>query len=743
MRVRTYLFFIVAAALIPLTLFAAYALNALRDTHRELNLTALQESASKAAMLVDAELSSTAAALIALSRSPQLAQGDLAAFHAHARMADLPTLGRTVLYDSQGKPLLDTLSAFNAPLPSATETTAAMVKRAIETQEPTVQGIYLNALRRAPVTSINVPVSLPDGGHFVLGAIFDHAYFQRLLAQRNVPSPWRSVLIDEHGTTIGRNDGMLDLLGTPASPALINLMVGTANKAEAFNDGGSSYYGALSHSLAAPWTIAVTAPVAAIDSAAIRDVQLFHAALIAVVAFALLASLILALTLKRTLGIVSSASTSDEESRRNVTAPTPPIAQSSVPEKALAQEESAALTPAQALSAQERRSDEQHAFLSVLGHELRNPLNAIMGAAAFLDQSGISPERAAGARTILKRQSMRLSHIVNEMQDLTRLALGKTRVTMQPLNLAQLVQATVASLHARNETQHEFSIQVRPSWVEGDPVQLEKMISQLCAYAIRHAPESSTILVRSWTENERAILSVQHAGVGIKAGDLSHIFEPFAHHADDQRTRVSLELGLAFVKVVANLHSGQVQAHSAGLAEGCSFSIRLPAIQPPTTAINQDAPLNLLVKPHQGPPFDANLASMAPPHPATARARLRVVYVEDLDDARVMIAGKLRARGCEVFEAADGLTGLALCMQVRPDVALLDVALPGIDGYELARRLRAQTATRSMRLIALTAYGRADDRARALEAGFDAHLVKPVGIDALLEAAEQRQELII
>jgi CheY-like chemotaxis protein len=216
--------------------------------------------------------------------------------------------------------------------------------------------------------------------------------------------------------------------------------------------------------------------------------------------------------------------------------------------------------------------------------------------------------------------------------------------------------------------------------------------------------------VRTWTENDDVVLSVRDTGVGIAADLLPHVFDVFVQGTSTlDRSQGGLGIGLSLVRRMAELHGGGIEAESKGPGGGSTFTLRLPRIE------------------HQAAPAPAPTATPEQGKPS-------VLLIEDNDDGREMMTMMLGCYGYEVQSAADGLLGLAAAERFQPDLALIDIGLPGIDGYEVARRLRADPATRDIKLIALTGYGLADDLRRVMDAGFDLHLVKPVDIEQLMEA---------
>jgi CheY-like chemotaxis protein len=254
---------------------------------------------------------------------------------------------------------------------------------------------------------------------------------------------------------------------------------------------------------------------------------------------------------------------------------------------------------------------------------------------------------------------------------------------------------------------HDVSVDAAPVWVDADGARIEQVLANLVGNALKYTPPGGRVGVRAGPDGQWALLEVTDTGAGIPAKLIDRVFDPFVQgeRALD-RSQGGLGLGLALVKSLVGMHDGSVRASSPGAGKGATFTVRLPRV--PAAA-----------RPPQ-------LAAPVPP------ARLRVLVIEDNEDAREMLELVLAQVGHEVHAAPDGPRGVELASAVAPDVALVDVGLPGLDGYEVARRIRAQ-AGNGVRLIAITGYGQAEDRRRAEDAGFDAYLTKPVAPDRLLE----------
>ena len=359
-------------------------------------------------------------------------------------------------------------------------------------------------------------------------------------------------------------------------------------------------------------------------------------------------------------------------------------------------------------------------FLAMLGHELRNPLGAIRSAIQLMDgvrSDGDGP--AAHACDVIARQTTHLARLVDDLLDVGRVMTGKIMLDRQPTDLAEIAARTVATFTATGKAQqHRLLVDVDASavWIEADPVRVEQIAANLVTNALKYTPAGGTIQVTVKHEGPDAILEVTDSGIGIPAHLLPHIFDLFVQGERGlDRSQGGLGIGLTLVRRLTALHGGSVDATSAGPGLGSRFTVRLPAVPPPRQGKDR----------------------LHPPVKSTEReAPRRVLLVEDNKDSRDMLHYVLERAGHEVHDAEDGTEGLDAALRLQPDVALIDVGLPGLDGYEVAKRIRAASDRPDMLLVALTGYGMAEDRRRAMTSGFNLHMVKPVNPDELLDVLQ-------
>jgi PAS domain S-box-containing protein len=369
----------------------------------------------------------------------------------------------------------------------------------------------------------------------------------------------------------------------------------------------------------------------------------------------------------------------------------------------------------------DRRKDE---FLAMLAHELRNPLAPIRNAAHVLHMTGISDARVQNATAMIQRQVRHLARLVDDLLDVSRITRGKITLHKEPVDLAAVVaQVVETSRPFLDSRQHELKVSLPAEGVsvEADVTRLAQILGNLLTNAAKFTAESGHISLTVGAEADEAVIRVQDDGMGIAAELLPRVFDLFTQGDRSlARSDGGLGIGLTLVKSLVELHGGSVEAHSEGLGEGSEFVVRLPMLPPPASQ-----PADAVESQH---------SSQGPPHPC------RVLVVDDNKDAAESLAMLLRVAGHEVRTAHDGLTALKMTKTFRPEVILLDIGMPGMDGYEVARRFREQPELKGSLLAALTGYGQEEDRRHSHDAGFDEHLVKPVEPVALERLLAGRAE---
>ena len=363
------------------------------------------------------------------------------------------------------------------------------------------------------------------------------------------------------------------------------------------------------------------------------------------------------------------------------------------------------------LRAANRQKDQ---FLAMLAHELRNPLAPITTAAQLLQRGGMDAPGIQRASDIIARQAQHMTSLVNDLLDVSRVTRGLVTITKEALEMHEIVHEAVEQVRPLIDARgHALQCEIASGAlrVEGDRTRLIQVVSNILNNAAKYTAPGGSLVLSARIESGWVRVAVRDNGQGIDPPILPYIFDLFiqAERTPD-RSQGGLGLGLALVKSLAVLHGGRVEAHSAGLGKGSEFVVYLPCLA--------EAP----------EPSAPRLGGQS----GGARG-LKVLVVDDNVDAAQMLATLLEMNGYKVAIAYDGKGALASAVQAPPDVALLDIGLPDIDGHELARRLRAMPETTQAVLVALTGYGQVEDQQRAYKAGFDHHMAKPADLAKLLE----------
>ena len=350
-----------------------------------------------------------------------------------------------------------------------------------------------------------------------------------------------------------------------------------------------------------------------------------------------------------------------------------------------------------------READQQKTeFLATLSHELRNPLAPIRFAVELLDGPPASAHRA---RQTIERQVQHLTRLIDDLLDLTRITRNKLDLHARPCELRQLVTDAVDAVSSEiSRARHHLDVELpsEPIWLQVDPDRVVQMLVNLLTNATRYSEPDGRISIRATVDNATVTIHVRDSGHGIEPADLERVFERFVQVG--RARHGGLGIGLALVKALAELHGGSVEAVSDGIGSGSEFRVRLPRAS---------------AQPVVGAPAGAQASSR------------RILVVDDNRDAADMLGSLLTTHGHEVVVAYDAAAALREAAGFKPDVGLLDIGMAGMDGYELARRLRGDRQLRRLFLVAITGWGQEEDRRRALSAGFDAHLTKPADPDAI------------
>jgi signal transduction histidine kinase len=709
---RRRLFLLVAVVLLPLAAVAVVAVLAVLHQQRSQAEHAGLEITRAMAIAVEGELNRAAAVLELLGSSPVLDGSDPAAYAALMRRA-LATRTHWAgigLADPEGRPVASTLARDAAPLPPIVEEESFRIT--VGKRASTVGN-----LARGPRGNLNfavrVPVAREGKVRFVLSAILRPDVILEVIQRQRVPEDWVVSVFDAKRQRVARSRQHEGNLGTPPSHSLVELMDrhGAEGAGVTHSLEGERIYTAFSRLPDSRWSVAIGIPAGDVESAAWRSFAVLLGGVLASIALGVLAALLIGRRITAPMARLAHAA---QDLGRRIRPEAPASDVQEIREVA-----SALAGAADALARNEAERDallesEQHAraaaeeasrakdeFLAMLGHELRNPLGAISNASLLL-QSGRADERSAElARQIIRRQVDHLSRMTDDLLDAGRAITGKIALHRRPLDLAAAVGDTLATLQPRT-AKHRVEADLQPVWVDADPTRIEQIVSNLVVNAVKYTPEGAGIRVAVREQYGMALLEVADSGLGMPPDLTARVFDLFVQGQRElDRSHGGLGIGLTLVRRLAELHGGSAEAHSDGPGRGSRFSVRFPAIRRPGR-------------------IDES------PQPERAASAKDILLIEDNADARASLQALLELAGHRVRVAEDGVAGLDALLDAPPDIALVDIGLPRMDGYELARRARQELRGARPYLVAVTGYGAPEDRQRALDAGFDEHVTKPV-----------------
>jgi signal transduction histidine kinase/ActR/RegA family two-component response regulator len=728
LSLRQLLVLLTGLGLLPIALIGAWGINAaVKEQQADLERSMLALSRALASA-VDSELETTVENVRALSIDPALARGDIGGFDSAARAAlqARPDWLAVDLTDADGKLLF---KAPPAPGSSDAEVVdPASLKQAMTKREPVI-GQVMKGRRGPAAVPVRVPVVVKGQLRYVVTAAVTPDRMLRILNKQNVPQDWTASIADGYGMRVARSKDHERTVGGGMTATLRQLLApglpeGTGVSKTLEGDESITGYTRLPHH---NWTVVIGAPTARFTEVLRRTLAAYSVAIIASLALytalAVFISKRLVLSIahlkeqtarlghKRGVRAVRSRIREVNEIGESLVTASAELFQSEREREALVVSLRAALASLKdALARAEQAADTKDNFLAVLGHELRNPLAPIVTALDLMDLK-------AGPDCLRERQTMRrqvnhMRRLVDDLLDVSRITQGKLAMASEPVCLsAAVMQAADAVRPAMAAAGRQFIESVDEVWVRGDETRLVQVATNLLANALRYGGTGDVgITVRR--DGANALLSVVDQGVGMEPATTALVFQPF-YQAPQQLARSSggLGLGLTIVSSNVELLGGSLRAASQGLGKGSEFEVTLPAIDGPLRA-------------------HAGAAAAAGP------ARTRVMIVDDNVDAATTTAELLMVLGHEVAVAHDGHSGLLLVQQMRPDVAILDIGLPDISGFELAQAIRRRGF--AGKLVALTGYGQDRDKRRSAEAGFDLHLTKPVDLDTLERAIAAR-----
>jgi signal transduction histidine kinase/ActR/RegA family two-component response regulator len=746
MRIRYFMALMVTAIILPLAMASGFAVNKIWQEEHAAAIATLRKTAEATSLMVDRDIQASIAALYALGNSEHLLAGNYEAFYAQAKAINRAPDTWTALLRSDSSQVLNTATPFATPVwvppPPAPSPPAAQVLAA---QKPLVSDVFVGPRTGRQLIAVYVPALAKGGDKYVVAQGFALEHWKDLGKQQGLPADWIVAVVDRAGKIIARSHMSDELRGKPARPELVAA-------AAQINEGtyrnltleGIDSYVAFDHSDVTGWTIAVAAPVTLVNGPVLRAVQMAVAGFILAMLVSALLATLFARRFVAALQSASEAATSlghghTPKAMRTSIVEVNNLSRSLANAGELLEQERKARQAAElererlleverkAHDAAEKENKAKDNFLAMLGHELRNPLAAISGAVSVLTRSAIGTlgadhtDRYLG---IIHRQNRHLVHIIDDLLDMSRLIAGKIVLERHPVDLAESLRNCVDGLKAAQRLgTHTLELTAQPVWAQADPVRIEQVFINLIGNALKFSKAGTAIKVDLHQAGGFAVVTVQDHGTGMAPELLARVFEPFVQGpAPFTVSQSGLGIGLALVKQLVELHGGTVSVASAGQGQGSTFTLHFPAVPAPTTHLAAGA----VHAPDAAPGFA---------HTKASRPR-QLLYVEDNADARAVMSEMLRLSGYEVIEAASGAQALQAVALQRPDAILLDIGLPDMTGFEVARQTRQLPNGRDVPIIALTGYGQSRDKDAAAQVGFSAHLVKPVDPEELTRTVE-------
>jgi signal transduction histidine kinase/ActR/RegA family two-component response regulator len=718
-KLRTHLFLLTLATVVPVVLFSAGLILYHARLERATVERGMRDTARALVLALDRDIQDIKTGVETLAASPHLADPvNLPRFYEEAAAVSKSFGGWAVLSEPTGRQVLDTSLPFGATLPAPTRNSFEMTASVAARRETFVSNVFLGTVNRRPAVIIAVPVVRGGTVRYVLDFPFDPTQFTGLLRDAALSPGWIAIITDREGGVVGRVPDPETSSGRKLSPAWTTR---TSSLDEGFLRGAvisdGDVYAAFKRSTESGWIVGVAAPAEIVEASFWRSL----AALSAGAAALLLIASALAFVLGKRVAapIVALA-----DSLKTQAPPTaiPGTRVREVEELRLALEEAIErrhlLETEQAARADaERRAVREETanrakddFLAVLSHELRTPLNSMLGWVRLLRAGRLDAAKTSHALEVIERNVAQQARLISDLLDVSRIVTGRLRLMMTVVDFPALVNGTVEAMRPAAQAKGITvlsQIDRAAGPVRGDADRLRQVVDNLLTNAVKFTPAAGQIRVQL-AQSDGARLIVSDTGKGIDAELLPHIFERF-RQGDSTTTRAhaGLGLGLAIVHHLVELHGGAVTAESPGEDAGATFTVSLPLATASDHAVTGRAGSRSV---------DA----------AGLLDGLKVLVVEDDADTRDLLATVLAEQGATPMTTANARDGMTTMHRLTPDVLVCDIAMPGDDGYTFISAVRSKPNGPRVPALALTAYARDEDRARALEAGFDLHLSKPV-----------------
>jgi signal transduction histidine kinase/ActR/RegA family two-component response regulator len=725
---RTHLLFLVIATALPVMLVGAVLVSRVMRDNRVEAERRLLEAARAGAAVVDAELQGTVRALQGLAESDRLVDAELAEFRGQAErvMATQPTWAAVSLTTLDRHQIVNTRRPIGDPLPEVTDLDS--FDRAVLTRAPAIGTLHVGKITQELGFLVRVPVLRDGQVVYVLSTWITSQGFSSVLRRQALfPDEWARGVVDTNGVVVARSRDPERYVGQKGTPAFLARYDTTPEGV--YRDialDGTPVYGAYSQAPISRWIAGVGVPAPVVDAA-------FNQSMVALAAMTLL---LLSIggggtyLLSRQISRDISQAAEDADAMSLGLEPSP--VSSHITELQRLQD---GLVRSHALiETRQRERDEQVAradaaraeaeaadrakdeFLALLGHELRNPLAPALTAVHLMKQRGENGHE----REVIERQIRHMARLVDDLLDVSRLRRGAIELRREPFDVAEAVSRAVEMTSPIfTDKHHELVIEVPQGLiVDGDRIRIAQVISNLLSNAAKYTEPHGRVVLEARQDYGEIVLECRDNGSGIAPELLPRVFDLFVQGDRGlDRRQGGLGLGLAVARMLVDRHGGTIEVSSAGSKQGSTFVVRLPAAPSSATRPGVELPLSA--------------AS------STRAGAGRVLVVDDNHDALVMLLDAFKHAEIDAVGAETAKEAMDLATAIQPDVAVLDIGLPDINGFDLARSLRALPGGAWIRLIAVTGYGREQDKAAARAAGFDAFFAKPVDMPTLLEAMER------
>jgi signal transduction histidine kinase len=721
--IRSHLFQVLLLGVLPVGAFAAALMFANWRSQEHERRAIQMETTRVLATAVDNAIDSTMQRAAILARLWALRPQDGRQIYEHAQgaIAASPDWDTVLALDAAGRLLFRTDVPFGQHPPGVVLRPYAAA--ALRLNRPMVSDVFVSSVRKQPSVAVAVPVSRDSAASQVLLVNLKLDWFDELMRSQGLPPGAIVGVFDANLKFIARSHDGPQRRGADPAPGLDEDMRArreglgrypSLDRTSVYTSWTRTKHG---------WTVGFATPAEPIDGALLRHLGILAALLAATLAAGLAFALLKGRRIASSLELLGERAA--DLARGKSLPPAPPAAVSEIEralqalerasgllDEARRQRDELLVVEQNARAAAEAANRAKDEFLAMLGHELRNPLAAISNSVNVLRTAGRTEEHVNFAAEVIHRQTGQLKRLIDDLLDVGRVMTGKIRLQRQRLDLEPIVHQVVATLQtSRVLAGHQVEVKAQPAWIEGDQARIEQILTNLLINAATHTPAARAIRVTLSATPGEVMVRIADEGAGIAPEHMGRIFDLFYQAEGAGLGRAGgLGIGLTLVKRLVELHGGRVSAQSDGRGRGAAFTVTLPAVAPGVR--------------HEASPLPA----------ADART---VLVVEDNPDALESLRLVLEMRGHRVLKAADAGEAMRVLRAGRPAVAIIDIGLPGMDGYGLAREIRSQYDGR-IALVALTGYGAEHDVRRALDAGFEVHLTKPVDaaeLDSLLARA--------